>query len=179
MSKVFEMLSRNLLVVVLLVLLCVEAASLFVVGPVTTWLYDEVAVMGEGIPAPLLKISEIDGPRIDDVAASVVASQTQALPGELWVFLLLAYMALLVFNFSYTFERVSEPQWGWEAFYTLIALWGWSVLDTERMYLWFPLMILKSGLILFALYVSLLERRLQGEQGEKEKQEKEQQPLPL
>ena len=154
-------LKKNPVVAALGALLLLEVFSLVLVGPVDTVFLDETTVSEQGsIDSEPLKISEIDGPRIDDTAASVVVSQAPVLPGELWVFLFLAYVALLVFNFSYTFERVAEPQWGWEAFYTLITLWGWYALDSEKMYPWFPLLVLKSGLIIFALYAYLLERRL-------------------
>lgn len=201
MPTLFLFLSRHLIVCVLVVLLGIEAASLFWVGPGVPSLPSDEAVMQAetweeawqetseetwletGIDAPVLKLSEIDGPRIDFEAATITLSEAPAtteapvttvttettataatLPGELWVLLILAYAALLVFNFSYTFNRVVAPQWGWEAFYTLAALWGWLVMDPTMLYPWFPLMILKTGLIIFALYAYLLERRLREEE---------------
>lgn len=177
-------LSRHLIVCVLVVLLGIEAVSLFWVGPGVAPLPSEEGVTWEegwqetsaetwietGIDAPVLKLSEIDGPRIDTEAATIALSEasavatTTALPGELWVLLILAYAALLVFNFSYTFDRVAAPQWGWEVFYTLAALWGWLVMDPTALYPWFPFMILKTGLIIFVLYAYLLERRLREEE---------------
>lgn len=178
-------LSRHLIVCVLMVLLGIEAVSLFWVGPVVTPIESEEVVTEEeawvetGTDVPVLRLSEIDGPRIDTEAATIalseapatteapvttVTTETTALPGELWVLLILAYAVLLVFNFSYTFDRVAAPQWGWEVFYTLAALWGWLVMDPTALYSWFPFMILKTGLIIFALYAYLLERRLREEE---------------
>ncbi len=154
------MVREHLVVSVLVALLVVEIGSLFCAGSFSggvqeqTWLEEDLTQSyGE-----TLRLSEIDGPRIDDGAVMTIVS-SDALPGELWVFLLLAYGALLIFNFSYTFEKVLTPQWGWEAMYTLFVLWGWFVMDTEQLYLWFPWMTLKVGLIVFAVYVSLLEKR--------------------
>ncbi len=161
MSILTRAIRKNPVVAALGALLLIEFFSLVLVGPVDTVFLDEASVSEQGsIDSQPLKISEIDGPRIDDTAATVVVSQTPVLPGELWVFLFLAYVALLVFNFSSTFERVAEPQWGWETLYTFITLWGWYALDSERLYVWFPLLVIKSGLIIFALYAYLLERRL-------------------
>ncbi len=135
-----------------MVLLAVEIGSLFFVSP-----FQDIF---EGAPSDqtALRLSEIDGPRIDAVAATTVVEA--GLPGEAWAFLLLVYIALLIFNFSYTFETVTSPQWLWELFYTLAALFCWYVFDRGALYSWFPFMILKSGLILFALYLYLLEKRL-------------------
>lgn len=153
MEKFFDIWHNYLLVGVLVVLFGVEIFSLFFVSPFLS------AFEGISSDESVLRISEIDGPRIDAVAATTVVTEA-ALPGELWLFLLLAYVALLVFNFSYTFETVYSPQWFWETLYTFLALFCWYVFDREAVYLWFPFMILKSGLIVFALYVYLLEKRL-------------------
>lgn len=162
MNKLSALVQEYLVVSVLVALIVLEVTSLFFVGPFDmTWSSEQVQ-SEEGVLQSYegtLRLSEIDGPRIDDGAVMTIVSPESTLPGELWVFLLLAYGALLIFNFSYTFEKVVRPQWGWEVMYTLFVLWGWSVMDTERLYLWFPFMILKLGLIVFALYISLLEKR--------------------
>jgi len=152
MEVFFNKWQNYLLVAVLIALFSVEIFSLFFVSPFQN------TFVGTPSDQTTLRISEIDGPRIDAVAATTVV--VAALPGELWLFLLLAYVALLVFNFSYTFETVTSPQWFWELLYTLSALYCWYVFDREELYLWFPFIILKSGLILFALYLYLLEKRL-------------------
>lgn len=103
------------------------------------------------------KISQISDARIDTLGASVVVPTS--LPRVLWLFLLLAYIALLVFNFLYTFRTVTSPQWFWESLYTVLTLGAWYVLDPFMMHLWFPLALVKSGLIVFILYLYLLEHR--------------------
>lgn len=161
MKHFLETVREHLVVSVLVILLVVEAGTLFWGGALGSAWLQERGQREEDTASytETHRLSEIDGPRIDDGAVMTIVSSEGILPGELWVFLLLAYGALLVFNFSYTFEKVVRPQWGWEVIYTLFVLWGWSVMDTERLYLWFPFMILKVGLIVFALYVSLLEKR--------------------
>ncbi len=144
-----HLLTRFRVVLLLVSLLLIEGASLF--------FFSSDISLSRLTP---LRISEIDGPRIDEVAAVTYQEAEVFIPEEIWWFLLLAYGALLVFNFAYTFERANSPQWFWEVMYTLCVLLGWAVLDpvgTER---WFPLMILKEGLILFTLYLYLLEKRL-------------------
>lgn len=155
------MLRNHLMVIILIGLFFVEIASLVVgSGSTLPLLSEEVSVVEKP-----LKISEIDGPRIDESAAMVVVEEevrtpaARSLPGELWLFLLLAYGALLVFNFSATFERVVSPQWFWELLYTLLALVSWYTLDPQGLFLWFPFLVIKLGLIIFALYVYLLEKR--------------------
>lgn len=160
MTKIVRMLQNNLVVTFLGALLLVEVWSLMVVSPIAPITEEEAQ------SEMTLKISDIDGPRIDDEAASIVVDEdkvapqaTVIFPGEFWIFLLLAYVALLIFNLSYTFEKVIEPQWFWESLYTLLALTAWLFLDPTALYTWFPFMVIKLGLIIFALYVYLLEKR--------------------
>jgi hypothetical protein len=112
---------------------------------------------------PILKISEIRGPRIDDEAAMIVAEKAlsvcRTLPLNLWVFLVVAYVALLVFNFSYTFKDVERPQWFWETLYALAFIAGWFVWDSCHKNIWFPFAIVKFGLIIFALYAYFLKKK--------------------
>jgi hypothetical protein len=121
---------------------------------------------------PILKISEIRGPRIDDEAAMIVVDETEntlnqtalvihcfTLPAAVWVFLLIAYVALLVFNFSYTFKEAERPQWFWEMLYALAFIAGWFIWDACRENIWFPFAIAKFGLILFVIYLYFLERK--------------------
>lgn len=111
----------------------------------------------QGTDSTLVRISEITDARIDSVAATVVLAP--ALPQILWVFLLVAYITLLVFNWSYTFRTVTSPQWRFELILTLLTLGAWYHLDSGRGELWFPLTLIKAGLIVAIIYVYLLERR--------------------
>lgn len=137
---------------VVLLLICLfltEGVSIFLT-------YSETAIT----PSVPLRISEIDGPRIDDMAAAIDREAAESVPSEIWLFLIFAYMTLLIFNFSYTFEKVKSPQWFWEVVYTLLAFLCWIVLDPLGKVWWFPLMIAKGGLILFILYIYLVEKKL-------------------
>ncbi len=111
----------------------------------------------QGTDSTFVRISEITDARIDSVAATVVLAP--ALPRILWVFLLVTYVALLVFNWSYTFRTVTSPQWRFELILTLLTLGVWYHLDSGRGEIWFPLTLIKSGLIVAIIYVYLLERR--------------------
>lgn len=147
--------ARHLGAVILVLIGVVEIANLAVV----------VGTRPDNILSqqPILKISEIRGPRIDDEAAMIVAEKAtvvcQTLPLNAWVFLVIAYIALLVFNFSYTFKEVERPQWVWETLYTLAFIAGWFVWDGCRENIWFPFAIVKFGLIIFALYAYFLKKK--------------------
>lgn len=118
------------------------------------------------ISEPLLRLSELDGPRIDAAAAMVMVNEhwqnevtRPTFSAELWVFLLFLYITLLIFNFSATFDRAITPQWFWEMLYTVLAILAWYALDPLGLYPWFPLMVVKLGLIIFIVYVYLLEKK--------------------
>ena len=173
--------ARHLVVIALVSLAAVEVISLlFTAGirPADIFRLPADTAQKSAIEEPLLKISEIRGPRIDDQAAMIVAGKPAlvttalaplcfTLPINIWMFLVLAYVALMVFNFSYTFqqatsetgERATRPQWFWETLYTLLFIVGWFVWDECRSHIWFPFTVVKFGLIMFALYVYLWEKK--------------------
>lgn len=173
--------ARHLVVMALVSLAVVEVISLlFAAGirPADIFKFSADTAQKSGIEEPLLKISEIRGPRIDDRAAMIVAGKPAlvtatlaplcfTLPINIWTFLVLAYVALIVFNFSYTFQqatselgaRVTRPQWFWETLYTLLFIVGWFVWDECRSHIWFPFTVVKFGLIIFVLYVYLWEKK--------------------
>lgn len=183
-----ESCKRHLVVIALVALAAVEAFSLaaFIQAPSQPGLIsyggDEQVTIA---PQPILKISEIRGPRIDDEAAMILveepaasscatpaaASPCSTLPLGIWVFLAAAYVALLIFNFSYTFKQAVQPQWFFEAALTMLALIGWYAWDECRAAPWFPFAIVKSGLIVFALYAYLLEKKFLAEKEQTEKTE--------
>lgn len=150
MQTFIRVLSKNLVVAILGIVLVAEIFSI-ALNPGMKTPFRETQ--------PVLRISEIAGPRIDDGAAMVVVRSGFVPSAELFVFLLVAFIALLLFNFSYTFETTLVPQWRLEGLIMLSAVFGWLLLDPERVFLWFPFAILKSGLILFAGYVYLLEKK--------------------
>ncbi|MEK9151566.1 MAG: hypothetical protein AAB547_02955 [Patescibacteria group bacterium] len=191
MTRLREGCGRHLVVIILVALAVVEALSLVALTRMPSQpgllIYGEEE-RGVIVTQPVLKISEIRGPRIDDEAAMIVADEsaelsrssrrsscaTQAavspcptLPIGIWIFLLAAYVALLIFNFSYTFRQAARPQWFWETLYTALALIGWYAWDGCRDHIWFPFAVVQFGLITFAIYAYLLEKRLL----EKEKQD--------
>ncbi|MEK7598645.1 MAG: hypothetical protein AAB487_02820 [Patescibacteria group bacterium] len=110
-------------------------------------------------------ISRDLSPRIDSEAAMVVKENNQTLPlcttlpGELWIFLLAAYLFLLLFNLFYDFEKSNNIHWFWESLYTLLALWGWYIWDSCHLNLWFPLYILKLGIIVYLVYLYLYYKK--------------------
>jgi hypothetical protein len=142
----------NLIALLLVLLLVLEGSTALV-----SVRENVPTLIEQGTEMEIQKISQISDARIDTLGASVVVPTS--LPRVLWLFLLLAYIALLVFNFSYTFRTVTSPQWFWESLYTVLTLGAWYVLDPFMVHLWFPLALVKSGLIVFILYLYLLERR--------------------
>ncbi len=117
----------------------------------------------------VLKISEIHGPRIDveaamtvvEVGGAVATVRCFTLPAGMWVFLLIVYVALLVFNLTYGFWQVSSgrPQWFWELLYTVLFIVGWYVWDGCQTNVWFPLSVIKMGVILYALYLYFFDQK--------------------
>lgn len=168
--------SRNLVIVGLVFLAMVEVLSIAFTVPNTS---DVSGITTQNqqqeniARTPILKLSEIRGSRIDDEAAMIVveeslqAAETEAscfaLPKGIWIFLLVAYVALLIFNFSYTFKQVVRPQWVWETILTVLALVSWYIWDGCQNSLWFPFAVVKLGLIVFVSYVYLLEKSLREE----------------
>ena len=109
-----------------------------------------------------MKISDDFAPRIDSEAALVVKEDNQiiplcqTLPGELWILLLAAYLFLLFFNLFYDFEHAKKIRWFWEGFYTLLALGAWYFYDECHQNIWFPLYVLRLGVIVYLAYLYLL-----------------------
>lgn len=109
------------------------------------------------------KLSEIRGPRIDKEAAAVMRSEKTAacftFPANVWVFILCAYLFLLIFNLAYGYLKNSQIQWFWEFLYTALALGTWFYFDQCRASLWFPLYVLKLGIIIYLFYLYFLNEK--------------------
>lgn len=115
------------------------------------------------------KLSSIRGPQITDEAAMVIATAEgetipvracDTLPVRLWVFLLIAYLALLVFNLAAGFGRRTTLQWFWEATYTGLALLAWPVWDGCGSAAWYPLAVMQMGILVYLLYLYFFEHRM-------------------
>jgi len=160
-AQLKEFCRRHLVVLILVALAAVEALSISFIISAKPDIFSSNQPAEERVaPEPILKISEIQGPQIDDEAAmTILAPVCSTLPAGLWVFLLIAYAALLIFNFSYTFEQAIRPQWFFELTLALLVLIAWYVWDECRTNIWFPFAIVKFGLIIFALYAYLLEKK--------------------
>src|SRR3989344_4885096 len=61
-----------------------------------------------------------------------IGASCQTLPPELWLFLLVAYALLLVFNFSYTIRAEGRVMWKSEAVYGPLFIIGWDVFDSLK-----------------------------------------------
>lgn len=109
----------------------------------------------------ILKISEITGPRIDEAAASIEREAVicKSLPAGIWIFLLLAYIALLIFNLAFDFRSATRIQWFWELLLTFLVLSAWYVFDGCRTNIWYPLFVLKMGILIYATYLYFFDRK--------------------
>jgi hypothetical protein len=127
----------------------------------------------EGISLGVPRLSEVHGPSIDGEAASVVREEKNAscplaaktaacrtLPPEAWIFLLTAYLALLIFNLGVTFGKRNTVQWVWEMILTLIGLGAWFRWDQCRANLWYPLFVLTLGILIFLFYLYFFNENL-------------------
>lgn len=101
-------------------------------------------------------------PRINEEAAMINieerVSTLSTFPQEVWIFLLLAFVSLLIFNLAYDFEKAQKIQWSWELGGLLLTLLIWFVFDKSRTNLWFPLYVIKLGLIIYLAYLYFLEK---------------------
>jgi len=111
------------------------------------------------------KLSEIRGPQIDKEAAAVVKSEKTAIcstfPANVWVLILCGYLFLLVFNLAYGYLKNLHVQWFWEFLYTALAMGTWFYFDQCRTNLWFPLYVLKLGIIIYLFYLYFLNEKSQ------------------
>jgi|GEM_PF-2536372 len=115
-----------------------------------------------------MKLSQIKVPRIDDQAASIscqdssevaAAAVCRNLPGNILVFLLFAYLVLLIFNLAYDFERTAVVRWKFEAILTAIFVFGWAYFDNCFSSLWFPLYVIKLGILTYVVYLYFFEKK--------------------
>lgn len=101
-------------------------------------------------------------PRIDSEAASIVVAKKSStcptFPPEIWILLLVSFVLLIIFNLAYTFEKTQHIQWGWELFYLFLTLFVWFYFDKCKTNLWFPLYVIKLGLITYLGYLYLFEK---------------------
>lgn len=165
-------LRKRLTLAMLFCLFALEIASLPWCDPALTGRSEYAAVPAENMvvatAVPVLKISDIDGPRIDDEAAAVVVEEsdpdtfpaTRPLPAGLWIGLFFAYAALLAFNLIAGYRQSAGLgiQWRWELIQTAFFLIGWTVWDGYLTAPWFPFAILKAGLILYVAYLAWPDR---------------------
>ena len=113
----------------------------------------------------IAKISDINGPRIDDGAAAVsrrasdVSQRCSNLSKGVWVFLMIAYAVLLVFNLAYGFKNTNRLRWRAGLVLTTTAILAWYVLDQCRADVWFPLNILKVGIFVYAFYLYFFNKK--------------------
>jgi len=113
------------------------------------------------------------GARLGEASALVVGGgadlSCQNLPVEMWIFILLAFIFLLIFNLAYDFAKAKKIQWGWEIILLLLTLWVWFVFDQCRTMIWFPLYTIKLGLIIYLAYLYFFEKKPKiKEEGEQE-----------
>ena len=163
---------KRLVLIILLGLLGLEIASLPWCAPAPADRLGYMTVPAENMiitaTVPVLRISDIDGPRIDDEAAAVVVEEPEPvmlpaprlLPTSVWIFLFFAYAILLAFNLivGYWQSAGLGIQWRWELIQTALFLIGWTVWDGYLAAPWFPFALLKAGLILYVAYLAWPDR---------------------
>ncbi|MEK9173805.1 MAG: hypothetical protein AAB845_00900 [Patescibacteria group bacterium] len=127
---------------------------------------------------PLLNVSELTQPSskvapvttlsgqtglgaIDEKAVMVVADGDiiraiplcGSLPESAWIFLVCIYVLLMAFNLREQYRLYGDIRyWRFEALITAFFLFEWLVFDTCREQAWFPLTLIKSGLILVLIF---------------------------
>ena len=132
---------------------------------------EQIGFSAKTLPGQVPRLSETRGPSIDGEGAfsagkdfcrecSVCrsASKCKTLPVGIWIFLLAAYVILIIFNLAFTFGKRDTLQWVWEAMLTLLALGVWFGLDGCRTLVWYPLFVIGLGALTYALYLYLFSK---------------------
>jgi hypothetical protein len=166
-TSISKNLKENMVVVFLVLLLVVEVSSLllFVPSEPKAGVIVRDSNQEHRGETPILKLSDIRGSRIDDEAAMIAVEESLqakvcfSLPVEVWVFLLGMFLVLLVFNLSYNFEYAKHIQWGWELGLFFLTFLVWIIWDKCHAYIWFPLSVMKGGLIIYTLYLYLYDKK--------------------
>lgn len=117
-----------------------------------------IRIKTPGIGSPLRNSSASLGGEAAAVTNKTIAS-CQTLPVEVWIFLLLVFLGLLIFNLTYDFTRTKKIRWGWESFYLLLTLLAWFKFDGCREVIWFPLYALKLGLLVYIAYLFFFQNK--------------------
>ena len=111
---------------------------------------------------PITTLSgQTGGGAIDEEAVMVVADGDiiraiplcHSLPKDTWALLICIYILLMVFNLREQYRMYGGLRyWRFEAFITAFFLFEWLIFDTCREQAWFPLTLIKSGLILILIF---------------------------
>lgn len=116
-------------------------------------------------PEVVLQLSEIAAPTIDEVAAMITTeeeaclSEQALLPGGAWLILLLFMGALLIWNFALALLTKQKLEWIPEVAYVVLILLIWNFFDPCHAAAWFPVALIKTSLLIFALYLYLFEKQ--------------------
>jgi hypothetical protein len=168
-SKLLKMIRKNFLVLVSVIFVSLFFTdAIFLSPPKQLQAPSKICLSSESLEKTgnVPKLSAISKPQIDDKAASISCEQTaignapvcQTLPAKIWIFLLIAYLALLIFNLTYEFERSSRLRWGWEVLLTGIFIFGWLYFDKCGLNIWFPLYVIKLGAATYFIYLYFFEK---------------------
>lgn len=161
-------------------------AIVFIAGGVSSFSCFSWAYAQEK-PSSLSEIIKSGEPQIDEEAAEIVKedqgkenyeillegnNHCRSLPENLWVFLLGAYLFLIIFNLSFEFEKAGNIRWFWESLYTVLALLAWFNYDGCRTNTWFAPAVIESGIIIYAYYLYYFKRANRKKKIESSQEEK-------
>jgi hypothetical protein len=111
----------------------------------------------------LRTLSEIDGPTIDGAGAMTSAviefcANAVHFPA-IWFLALIVMIVLLIGNFAWALTTKDRVEWVPEAGYVFLMIATWGFIDDCHTAPWFPIVLLKVSLLIFAIYLFLLERK--------------------
>lgn len=112
-------------------------------------------------------LSDVQAPMVNDTAASIecyddsisTEIKQNTLPMRVWIFMLVSYVSLLIFNLSYDFGTRNRVQWAFELLLTYVYVFEWVYFDPSGINIWFPLYVIKLGIIVYCAYLYFYKKR--------------------
>ena len=120
----------------------------------------EFVASGERIDEEAASIEKNEKGEVVEETGTVAKKNESQYSKSFWLFLLTAYVFLLLFNLTFNFEKEQKVQWFWEAVYTFLAIFVWDQLDFKREFEWYPGAIMQVGIVIYVFYFYFFRKKM-------------------